>query len=87
MYTDQRGMKALQQLRIDLQESAGFDFPQGCLKELLVLYDVCKYLDLNIFQAQDVLGVHGYASVADYINQPVDVNSDAISDFINKQQS
>ncbi len=72
-----RGLKALQQLRIDLQESAGTEFPHAHLRELLILYDVCKYLDLSTFQARDVLGIHGYTLVTEYINQPVNINPKA----------
>lgn len=84
MHTDIRGIKALQQLRIDLQESAGRDFPHAQLRELLLLYDVCKYLGLSIFQAKEVLGVHGYELVTSHINQPVGaVDMDAAQTVLN----
>ena len=70
MFTTLRGVIALRQLRMELQEDAGSNFPNDVHKELLVLYDVCKSLDLNIFQAREVLGETGWQSVTDYINSP-----------------
>ncbi|MEM7134622.1 MAG: hypothetical protein AAF702_50635 [Chloroflexota bacterium] len=83
MHTDIRGIKALQQLRVDLQESAGLDFPVACLSELLILYDVCKYLELSIFQAQEILGAQGYACVTEHINSPIIVNEAKIKQVLN----
>ena len=71
MIINLRGIKALQQLRIDHQESAGLEFPEACLTEMLLLYDVCKYLELSIFQAQEVLGAAAWKMVTEYINRPV----------------
>jgi hypothetical protein len=71
MITDLRGVNALRQLRIDHQESAGLDFPGSCETEMLFLYDVCKYLGLSVFQAQEVLGAPAYRMVTDAINSPV----------------
>lgn len=68
MIIDLRGMKALQQLRMEHQESAGLDFPGSCLTEMLFLYDVCKSLDLSVFQAQEVLGAPAWKMVMDHIN-------------------
>jgi hypothetical protein len=86
MIINLRGVKALQQLRIEQQESAGLDFPESCHTELLVLYDVCKYLELNIFQAQHVLGAQGYAYVTGYINGTVTVNSDKVAPLLEHSQ-
>lgn len=71
MHIDLHAIKALQRLRIDLQEAAGANFPQSQLKELLLLYDVCKYLDLTYFQAQEVLGAPALSFVHDYLNRPI----------------
>ena len=71
MIIDLRGVQALQQLRMDLQEAAGEDFPQGCLTELLVLYDVCKAFELSMFMTQDVLGEPAWRTVNDFLNAPV----------------
>ncbi|MEZ4667529.1 MAG: hypothetical protein R3E39_06385 [Anaerolineae bacterium] len=79
MCINQRGIQALQKLRIDLQETAGIEFPHAFVKELLILYDVCKYLELPIFQTREILGVHGFAYVTKYINGPVHVNLETIS--------
>lgn len=73
MITDLRGIQALQKLRIEYQESAGLEFPEACLTELLILYDVCKSLELSIFQAQQVLGAPAWESVTSHINSPVGV--------------
>ena len=68
MFTNVRGIRALQQLRIEHQESAGLDFPQACLTEMLILYDVCKSLELSIFQAQEVLDAPACELVVNYLN-------------------
>lgn len=65
-----KGAVALKQLRQQLQEDAGQDFPEDVLTELLVLHDVCKSLDLNVFQTKEVLGEAGWQGVAAYINSP-----------------
>lgn len=70
MFINVRGIRALQQLRIEHQESAGLDFPDACLTEMLFLHDVCKYLELNVFQAREVLGAPAWEMVNNYINQP-----------------
>lgn len=70
MEVSMRGAVALRQLRHQLQDSAGEDFPQGVLTELLVLHDVCRSLDLNVFQAREILGESGWRCVAEYINGP-----------------
>ncbi|MEZ4677260.1 MAG: hypothetical protein R2932_23885 [Caldilineaceae bacterium] len=46
------------------------DFPDGCLTELLILYDICKSLELSIFQAQQVLGAPAWELVIEHINGP-----------------
>ena len=66
-----RGAIALKQLRHELQDGAGEDFPQGVLAELLILHDVCRSLNLNVFQAREVLGESGWRCVNDHINSPV----------------
>lgn len=76
MIISPRGTIALQQLRIDLQESAGVDFPHACLTEMLLLYDACKYLELSVFQAQEILGVSAYQMVTAHINSPVGYPTD-----------
>jgi hypothetical protein len=71
MITDLRGVNALRELRIEHQESAGLDFPESCLTEMLLLYDVCKCLGLSLTQAQHVLGAPAYQMVTATINGPV----------------
>lgn len=63
------GIRALQKLRFEHQEAAGLDFPEACLTEMLFLYDVCKYLELNIFQAQEVLGAPAWEMVSNHIKR------------------
>lgn len=67
------GIIALRSLRHEWQQDAGEHFPQAVLIELLVLRDICKKLDLNIFQCQDVLGEEGWGYVNAYINMPIGV--------------
>lgn len=69
-----KGLVALRQLRLQFQEAAGDDFPQAVLTEMLVLYDVCECLELNIFQARDVLGEYAWACVTTHIQQPASVS-------------
>lgn len=86
MLIDLRGTRALKQLRIELQESAGLEFPDACLSDLLILYDVCKYLELTIFQAQEILGAQGYACVTEHINSPVIVDPASVKQVLNQFQ-
>lgn len=72
-----RGIKALQQLRIEHQESAGLEFPESCLTEMLFLYDICKSLELSLFQAQEVLGAPAWEMVRQHINSPVGYPTEA----------
>lgn len=65
-----KGMVALKQLCEQLQEDAGDKFPEDTITELLVLHDVCKSLDLNIFQLKEVLGDAGWRGVVNHIGQP-----------------
>lgn len=67
------GIMALRSIRLELQEEAGPCFPHSVLIELLILRDVCKKLDLNIFQCQEVLSEHGWAYTNRYINLPIDM--------------
>jgi hypothetical protein len=71
MITDLRGVKALQQLRLELEESAGQEFPESCLPQMLLLYDVCKHLEIPLHHAQGVLGSSAYKMVTDHINRPI----------------
>jgi len=71
MHITFEGVVALRTLRIELQEDAGLEFPQGILTELLVLHDVCKKLDLTIFQAREVLGEIGWRYIQHYLSTPV----------------
>lgn len=47
MHVTMTGVLALEQLRAQLEEDAGADFPQDVRTELLVLYDVCRGLNLG----------------------------------------
>jgi hypothetical protein len=73
MIIDLRGVKALQELRMELQESAGLEFPNSCLSEMLLLYDVCKHLELPPYHTQGVLGAPAYKMVTEHINRPIDL--------------
>jgi hypothetical protein len=84
MEVSMRGAVALRQLRHEIQDSAGEDFPQGVLTELLILHDVCRSLDLNVFQAREILGDPSWRCVADHINAPaaINVNWDHVKEVI-----
>jgi len=73
METTMKGIFALRQLRRDLQDDADLSFPQATHTEMLVLHDVCRCLDLNIFQCREVLGEVGWAYVNGYIERRIDV--------------
>jgi hypothetical protein len=73
MLTSFEGVIALRSLRLELQESAGGEFPESVLTELLVLRDVCKKLGLNVFQCQDVLSESGWAYVNRYLDTRVSI--------------
>lgn len=75
METTVKGLFALRQLRRELQDDAGLDFPQATQKEMLILYDVCKGLDLNIFQCKEVLGEVGWCYIHNYLETPVDLST------------
>lgn len=70
-----KGLFALRQLRRDWQDDAGPDFPQALHTEMLVLYDVCRCLGLNIFQCREVLSEVGWAYVNGYLERRVDVKA------------
>lgn len=73
METTIKGLLALRQLRRDLQDDAGLDFPQVIHREILVMYDVCRSLDFNLFQCKEVLGEIGWAYVNGYLERRVEV--------------
>lgn len=73
METTMKGLLALRQLRRDLQDDAGLDFPRSTHIEMLVLHDVCRCLDLNIFQCREVLGEVGWAYVNGYLERRIEV--------------
>lgn len=68
MQITMRGVTALQHFRQQLQDDAGESFPHCVLTELLVLYDVCKCLEVNYFFTKDILGEIGLRHVTNYIN-------------------
>lgn len=70
MYTTVAGISGLRNLRCQLQEDAGADFPEDILSQLLTLYDVCNTMELNIFQIVDVMGKDAYQAVNDYLDNP-----------------
>lgn len=75
-----KGVQALRLFRFELQEDSGAGFPHEVLTQLLVLHDVCKCLDLTIFQARHVLGEIGWRYVNEYMQQPacLSVNTQAV---------
>jgi hypothetical protein len=75
MEATMKGLFALRQLRRELQDNAGLNFPQEVHTEMLVLYDVCRSLDLNLFQCRDILGEVGWAYVNGYLERRINVKS------------
>jgi len=75
MEATMKGLFALRHLRRELQDNAGLNFPQEVHKEMLVLYDVCRSLDLNLFQCRDVLGEVGWAYVNGYLERRIELKS------------
>jgi len=75
MEATMKGLFALRHLRRELQDNAGLNRPQEVHKEMLVLYDVCRSLDLNLFQCRDVLGEVGWAYVNGYLERRIELKS------------
>jgi len=75
MQVTTKGLFALRQLRRDLQDNAGLNFPHDLHSEMLVLYDVCRSLEFNIFQCREVLGEIGWAYVNGYLERRIDLKS------------
>jgi hypothetical protein len=71
METNMKGLYALRKLRQELQDDAGLEFPQAIHTEMLVLYDVCKCLDFNLFQCKAVLGEIGWRYINSYLAMPI----------------
>ncbi|MCB0122829.1 MAG: hypothetical protein KDE58_11330 [Caldilineaceae bacterium] len=62
---------AIRKIRMDLEEDAGENFPTDVSRELLVLYDILKALEFNIFIIEDALGEIGYRFVTTYTSTPL----------------
>lgn len=71
MLTTMAGIMALERLRTQLEEDAGDAFPHDVLPQLLMLYDVCRCLDLSIFHIREVMGDVGWAFVRAELDAPV----------------
>ena len=76
MQATMQGVQALRQLRFELQEDSGDAFPKDVITQLLLLYDVCRCLELNLFQSRHVLGDIGWQYVTEYIQRPTPVMID-----------
>ncbi|MEZ4711609.1 MAG: hypothetical protein R3A44_30725 [Caldilineaceae bacterium] len=71
MLTTVAGICALRKLRKAWQEDAGDSYPEAVMTELLVLYDVCSGLELNIFQKTDILGQIAWEGIQHHLDTPV----------------
>jgi len=71
MLTTMAGIMALERLRTQLEEDAGDAFPHDVLPQLLMLYDVCRCLDLSIFHIREVLGDVGWTFLRAELDAPV----------------
>ena len=77
------GLCALRDLRKAWQEDAGDDFPEAVLIELLVLHDVCKAMEMNIFQVQDVLGISAWNGIQHHLSTPIyPVDAECIAELV-----
>ena len=76
MQATMQGVQALRQLRFELQEDSGDAFPKDVITQLLLLYDVCRCLELNLFRSRHVLGDIGWQYVTEYIQRPTPVMID-----------
>jgi hypothetical protein len=73
METNMKGLYALRKLRQELQDDAGLEFPQAIHTEMLVLYNVCKCLELNLLQCKAVLGEIGWRYIHTYLTAQVTI--------------
>ena len=73
MLTSKDGVKALSDIRRELEEDAEIQFPDAVQRELLVLYDVCKALGFSNQATEEVLGESGRQHVHDLLNVPVEL--------------
>lgn len=71
MYTTMAGVVALRNLRKALQEDAGAEFPDAVLPELLLLYDVCKCLDMSYGTLSDIVGHKGLRGIQQHLESTV----------------
>lgn len=87
METTIKGLHALRQLRQEMQDDVGLNFPQEMHAEMLVLYDVCKCLSFTLFQCKEVLGEVGWRYVNNYLTTQVELCRNELTkhdrDFIN----
>lgn len=65
------GVCTLRDLRKVLQQDAGDDYPNHFLNELLLLYDVCKCLDMTVGHRMDVIGEQGWDLIHEHLNSRV----------------
>lgn len=71
MRTTVAGISGLRQLRMQLEEDAGNDFPEAVLTEILTLYDVCHSLHLNVFQIREVMGNAALLGIHNHLDATV----------------
>jgi hypothetical protein len=71
MLISPKGVVALANLCQEWQKDAGTEFPECLSIQLLVLYDVCKSLNMNANQTKAVLSDAGLRYVEAYINTPI----------------
>ncbi|MEM7127027.1 MAG: hypothetical protein AAF702_11905 [Chloroflexota bacterium] len=71
MRTTVAGISGLRQLRMQLEEDAGDDFPEAVFTEILTLYDVCHTLHLNVFQIREVLGNAALLGIHNHLDATV----------------
>mgnify|MGYP001468148144 CR=1 FL=1 len=67
MLTSIDGIAALCELRVELEEDAADEYPQAVLRELLVLFDVCRAFGLDMHRTKSVSGTIGLRYVQQHL--------------------
>lgn len=67
MLTSNAGVSELARIRQELETESGSDYPHTVLRELLVLYDACGALGLDMRRIEQVLGTVGLQNVKSHL--------------------
>lgn len=67
MLTSNAGVSELVRIRKELETESGSDYPHSVLRELLVLYDACSALGMDMKRIEQVLGTVGLQKVRSHL--------------------